>query len=93
MQAADHRDRQSALSVHDLGDAGACADDLLQVSPGQSLLLHPEFDRLDRIRRIHRIVFCFIGIDQGREHVQSIAVARSGLRTPEARSTSLSAAS
>src|SRR5690348_10089095 len=84
MQAADHCDRQSALSVHDLGNASAGADDLLQVSPGQSLLLHPKLDRFDRIRRIHRMVFCLIGIDKSREDVQSVAVARSSLRTPEA---------
>src|SRR3989337_1622147 len=84
MQAADHPDRQSSLSVQNLGDAGTRADNLLQIPPGQSLLLHTEFDRLDGIGWVHRIVLSLIGIDECREHIQPVASARSRLCSPEA---------
>jgi hypothetical protein len=44
VQASDHRDRRSAFSVQNPGDAGACTNDCLQVPPRESLLLHAEFD-------------------------------------------------
>ena len=44
MQAADHRDRESSLPIQDLGDSGARANDLFQVSSREALLLHTELD-------------------------------------------------
>src|SRR5947207_7418524 len=84
VQTSDHSYRESSLSVQDLGDAGAGADDLLQVAPGEALLIHTEFDRLDGIRRVHRIVLSLIGVDKRCEHIQSVAVARSRFCAPEA---------
>ena len=52
VQAANHRDRQIAFAVQDLGDACARSDQRLQVFPGQALLFHSEPDGFDRIRRI-----------------------------------------
>jgi hypothetical protein len=46
----NHADRPRFLFAN-LGDASAVADDLLQISSREALLLHAEFDRLDRIRR------------------------------------------
>jgi hypothetical protein len=60
VQATDHCNRQSTLSVEDLGDPGARADYPFQVSSREPLLLHTKFDRLDRIGRIHGMVFCLI---------------------------------
>src|SRR5216684_5229920 len=84
MQTPDHPDRQSSLSVQNLGDASTRTNDLLQVPPGEPLLLHTEFDRLDGVRWVHRIVFSLIGIDERCEHIETVAVARSRLRAPEA---------
>src|SRR5258708_35381451 len=84
MQTPDHPHRQPSFSVQYLGDASARADDLFQIPPGEPLLLHAEFDRLDGIRWVHRIVLSFIGVDQCCEHVETVAVAGSRLRTPEA---------
>jgi hypothetical protein len=46
-------------------------------------LLHAEFYGFDRIRRIHRIVLCFVGTNQCRQHVETIALPRAGLRAPK----------
>jgi hypothetical protein len=92
MQTPDHPHRQSSFSVQNLGDARTRANDLLQVPSGEPLLLHAEFDRLDRIGRVHRIVLSFIGIDERCKHIQSVAITRSAF-APQRRSTSLSAAS
>ena len=73
MQATDHRDREPALSVQDLGDPSARADDLFQILSREPLLLHTELDRLDRIGRVHRVVLRLVRIDEGREHIQPIA--------------------
>lgn len=84
MQTPDHRDRQCSFSVQNFGNAGTRADDLLQVPPGEPLLFHVEFDGLDGVGRVHRIVLGFIGIDERREHIQPVAVARPRLRAPQA---------
>src|SRR5256885_12165878 len=84
MQTPDHPHRESSFSVQNIGDASARANDLLQVRSGESLLLHTEFDRLNRVRRVHRIVFSLIGINERCEDVQSVAIARSRLRAPKA---------
>ena len=84
MQAADHRNRQSALSIQNLGDAGARAYNLLQVPSREPLLLHTEFDGLNGIRWVHWVVLRLIGIDEGREHIQSVTVGRSRLGAPKA---------
>ena len=83
MQTPDHADGQSALTVENLGNAGPGADELLQVPPGKPLLLHAEFDRLDRIRWIDRVVFRLMAINEGRKHIEPVAVARSCLRPPQ----------
>src|SRR6266481_2401960 len=80
MQATDHRDREPALSVQDLGDPSARADDLFQILSREPLLLHTELDRLDRIGRVHRVVLRLVRIDEGREHIQPIAFRSIRLR-------------
>jgi hypothetical protein len=92
MQTPDHPHRQPSLSVQNLSDARACANDLLEVPTREPLLLHTKFDRLDGVRWVHRIVLSLIGIDERCEHIQSVAVTRSRL-CAQRRSTSLSAAS
>src|SRR5262249_36155464 len=84
MQAANHRDRESALSVQDLGDPGARADDVFQVSSRKALLLHAELDGLDRVGRIHRIMLGLVRIDEGRKHIQPIALRSAGPLAPKA---------
>jgi len=84
VQTPDHPDRQSAFSVQNLGGTRARADDTLQVQPSEPLLLHAEFDRLDWVGGIHRIVLRFIGINERCEHVQPVAGACSRLCAPEA---------
>src|SRR5438132_4634256 len=84
VQTPDHADGQSAFTVEHLGDAGARADEFLQVPPGEALLLHTEFDRLDRIGWIQRVVFRLIGIDKGRKYIEPVAGAGSRLRPPQA---------
>jgi hypothetical protein len=53
---------------------GARANDLFQVSSREALLLHTELDGLDRIGRIHRIMLNLVRIDEGREHIQPVAL-------------------
>src|SRR5262249_2174362 len=55
-----------------------------RLSPRETLLLHAELDRLDGIGRIHRVMLRLIGIDEGCEHIQAVAVAGSRLRAPKA---------
>ena len=83
MQTPDHTDGQSAFAVEDLSDASPRADEFLQVPPCEFLLRHPEFDRLNWIRWIHWIVLRLIGIDEGRKHIEPVAIARSCLRAPQ----------
>jgi hypothetical protein len=42
VQATDNRDREPTLSVQNLGDPGARADDLFQIPSRQPLLLYAE---------------------------------------------------
>jgi hypothetical protein len=74
--------RSSALSTQNLGDAGACANDLLQVPSREPLLLHAELNGLNGVRRVHRMVLRFIGVDEGRKHIQAVTVGGSRLRGP-----------
>ena len=48
VQTADHVDRQASAAVEHLRNPGARTEDPLQILAGKALLLHPEFDRLDR---------------------------------------------
>src|ERR1700694_5829538 len=84
MQTPDHFQRQPPVSVQNLGDASARANDPLQVPSGEPLLLHAELDRLDGVSWVHRIVLSLIGIDERCEHIQTVAVTRSRPRAPEA---------
>jgi hypothetical protein len=47
------------------------------------LLLHAEFDRLDRIGRVHGIVLRLIGVDQGRQNIETIALKRLRFGSPQ----------
>lgn len=78
-QSSDHGNRKPALSSEDLGDSCPCPDDLLEILSGQPPLFHPELDGLDRIGWIHRGMLNLIDFDQGCEHIQTIAVRRTGL--------------
>lgn len=46
----------------------------------QALLFHPEFDRLDRVGRIDRVVLALIGVDQGRQDIEPISLRRARAR-------------
>ena len=82
MQAPDHRDRKIAFAIEHLGDAGARTDNRLEIASSQPLLLHAKLDRLDRIGRIHRFMFALIGVNQGRQHIEPVAVGRAGVAAP-----------
>src|SRR5438309_9884528 len=64
VQAADHVDRQPTTAVEHLGNPGTSTENALQILAREALLLHPEFDRLDRVGRINRMVRAFISVDQ-----------------------------
>jgi hypothetical protein len=55
---------------------GPRAEHFLQVFARQTLLLHPELDRLDRVGRVHGIVLGLVGIDQRRQHVDPVTLGR-----------------
>src|SRR5271154_2890234 len=84
MQTPDHSHRKPPLSVQNFSNACACANDLLQVPSGESLLLHAKFDRLDRVGWVHRIVLSLICVGERCEHIQSVAIASSCLCAPKA---------
>ena len=81
MKTADYGDRQGSPRL----STSACgaAEDALQVLAGEALLLHPEFDRLDPIRRIHRVVLVLIGVDQDSEYLEPIPFRRARARTSQ----------
>src|SRR5512132_3219408 len=76
VKTADHADRKATLSVQHLGDPGSRADDALEILATEALLLHPKLNRVDGIRRVHRMMFGLIGVDQRCEHIQAIALRR-----------------
>ena len=92
MQAADHADREAALAVQDLHNAGSRADERLETLSREALLLHADLDRLDRIRRVHGIVLGLIGVDQRRQDVEAV-IPGVPLLAPQRRSTSARARS
>src|SRR5439155_11653628 len=59
------------------------SDQRFQVLSRKTLLLHAELDRLDRIGRIHRVVLRLVGVNQRRQHVESVALGRSAFRAPQ----------
>jgi hypothetical protein len=83
MQASDHANRQAALAVQNLRHARSRSDERFEVLAGEALLLHAELDRLDRIGRVHRIMLGLIGIDQRRQHIETVALRRAAGRTPK----------
>ncbi len=93
MQPPDHADRQAAFPIQHLCNARPRADERLQIPAREVLLLHPELDRLDRIGRIHRVVLGLIGIDQGCQYVEPVAIRRAAFRAAQRRSTSRRASS
>src|SRR5262249_39332289 len=59
-------------------------DQRLEVPARQSLLLHPEFDRFDRVGRIDGKARRLVGVDQGGQHVEPIARGRTQPGAPQA---------
>lgn len=49
----------------------------------EPLLLHAEGDRLDRVRRVQRIMFRFLSIDVGCKHIEAVAVGSSRPGAPK----------
>src|SRR6185312_3664350 len=83
VQSANHIDRQAALAIEHLRDTGPSTQDLFQVFACQPLLFHPKLDRLDWVRRVHRIVLGLVGLDESRKDVEAVAFGRAGLCAPE----------
>jgi hypothetical protein len=83
VQAPDHCNRQAAFAIENLGDTGARANDPFKIAPSESLLIHAEFDCLDRIWRVERIVLFLIGVYQCRERIEPVAFECSCLGTPQ----------
>src|SRR6267143_2784917 len=50
----------------------------------QALLLHAELDRFNGIWWIHGIVLRFIGVDQGRQYIEPVALRSPALCAPKA---------
>jgi hypothetical protein len=83
VKGTDHADRQTALATKHFRYPRATTQDLLQVLARETLLLHAEFDSLNWIGWIHRVVLCLVGIDQRREDVEAISPRTSRLRAPK----------
>jgi hypothetical protein len=83
MQAPDHANRQAALAVQDLRNARSRSDERFQVLAREPLLFHGELDRLDRIRRLHRVMLGLVGIDKRCQHIETVALRRAAFRAPK----------
>jgi hypothetical protein len=68
VQCANHRQREPAPTVQDLGDARSRSEDGLERLARLTRLLQPEFDRLDGVRRKDGSVRALVGIHE-RTHV------------------------
>src|ERR1017187_745892 len=79
----DHRDAEWPAAVEDLGDAGAAADDVGQISAGEAHLFQVEADSVDRVGRVNGMVSRFVGVDEGYQDLQLVGCRRPGRRTPE----------
>lgn len=66
--------QQPALAVQDLGNARARASDSFQVPPRETLLLHTKLDRVNRARRIDRVVLSLMRVDRRGEYVEPISL-------------------
>ena len=75
MQLADHRQAERPPLRQYLGHAPAPADELADVRSLQPALLHDELDQRDRVRRLDRVMLGLIGFDEGRKHIEAVAVA------------------
>ena len=64
MQSADHRQGQRTLAVQHLVDPVLLANDGFEIFDGQAALLHPELDRLDRVRRDDGDVLGLVSLHQ-----------------------------
>jgi hypothetical protein len=80
VQAPDHWHRQWAAARQHFIDAVQAADHGFEIARRQPLLVHAEFDRLDRIGGIDRVVPRLVGLHQGGQHIQTIAVGCAQLR-------------
>ena len=78
MQLPDHLQRKFSFPVQDLARTALQAYDPSQVILRVTKLLHPEFDRLDRIGIVDRIMFFLVFVDQHAEDLQFITFWRSG---------------
>src|SRR5574341_895001 len=74
METPDHLHRQRTFPVQHLVDAVAPADHRFQVFGGQSHLLHPELDRLDRIGEVERVTLPLVRLDQCDKNVEPLAL-------------------
>jgi len=72
MKPLNHPECQRTLSSQYLVYSVLPANDRDEVVYGETLLLHSEFDSLNRIREIDGIMFPLIGLDQGYKNIQSI---------------------
>src|SRR5271157_3836377 len=84
MEAADHGERQGAIPAKHFVNSRPIADHPDQRLLIRSLLLQPELDRLDGVRRIHGKMRLLVGLDQGRQYLQSISLRSPLVRSPKA---------
>jgi len=61
MNSTDHIERQSALSIEDLGHAMTRTDERFQILSFKPLLFHPKKDGIHRIRSFDWKVFSLVG--------------------------------
>jgi len=83
MKFPDHFKRQRPATVDHLSDATSRADEGLKIFARQVHLFHAEFDRLNRIRRVDRMVLSLVILSENQEHIQDIPVRGPGLCTPK----------
>ena len=65
MQAPHHLERQGAAAGQYLVHAVSVADVRHEVGGAQPALFHVIFDGSSRVGQVERIVFRFVGLDQG----------------------------
>jgi tRNA(fMet)-specific endonuclease VapC len=77
-------ERERAPAIKDLVHPVAAADEGNEVARLKSVLVHMVFDRLHRVREVHRVVPALPCLDQGHQHIEAIALWRAALRGHQA---------
>lgn len=78
MQALDHAQAECTLTVQHFRHAATRANEGLQVTRGQALLLHTEFDGVHGVGGADGVVPVLVGFDHGDKDFHLISSGRTG---------------